>query len=370
MAIEDHRKNDIGLGDKFPIGMHVLVVEDDLTYLNILEELLKKCEYHVTTAQNGITALNLLRENKNNFDLLMTSVDLPNMDGFKLLKLVGIKTNIPVLLFSSSADPRMVITGVLHGACEYLVKPVRMGKLKFIWQHVIRKNMNRKRSNCDTIVLINSDQSEKLSEKRKNHREDDVNKNENSTTSKNKSRLVWSHDLHRKFVDDVNQLGLDKAVPRKIIALMNDEKLTTKNVASHLQKYRLSLKRINSEETKQANMVAARSRSSDTSYSKTISLSEVGDYLHILNDSREINRRNNPLMLESNPQDKSSVSRRSLFSLPSIENRNVESSTMPLPATNSKLPISSTIPVNVVESKGNLDYNVWKQVQKNFDGNA
>ena len=51
----------------------------------------------VTTAQNGITALNLLRENKNNFDLLMTSVDLPNMDGFKLLKLVGIKTNIPVL---------------------------------------------------------------------------------------------------------------------------------------------------------------------------------------------------------------------------------------------------------------------------------
>ena len=48
MAIEDHRKNDIGLGDKFPIGMRVLVVEDDLTYLNILEELLKKCEYHGT----------------------------------------------------------------------------------------------------------------------------------------------------------------------------------------------------------------------------------------------------------------------------------------------------------------------------------
>lgn len=49
----------------------------------------------VTTAQNGITALNLLRENKNNFDLLMTNVDMPNMDGFKLLELVGM--DLPVI---------------------------------------------------------------------------------------------------------------------------------------------------------------------------------------------------------------------------------------------------------------------------------
>lgn len=46
MTIEDHSKNDIDLGDQFPIGMCVLVVEDDLTCLKNLEELLKKCQYH------------------------------------------------------------------------------------------------------------------------------------------------------------------------------------------------------------------------------------------------------------------------------------------------------------------------------------
>ncbi|CAL0320079.1 unnamed protein product [Lupinus luteus] len=61
-----------------------------------------------------------------------------------------------------------------------------------------------------------------------------------------KPRLSWSEELHRKFVHAVNLLGIENAVPRKIIALMNDERLTKENVASHLQKYRLSLKIISS----------------------------------------------------------------------------------------------------------------------------
>ncbi|XP_058783392.1 two-component response regulator ORR24-like [Vicia villosa] len=379
MTIGDHRKNDIGLGDQFPIGMRVLVVEADLTCLKNLEELLKKCQYHVTTAQNGITALNLLRENKNNFDLLMTNADMPNMDGFKLLELVGM--HLPVILFSSNDDPKMVMRGVLHGACDYLVNPFRMEKLQVIWQHVIRKNMNIKRSNYDTInsdrkigvdstMVTNSDQNEKLSEKRKNHREDDVNKNQNPTTLKKKPRVVWSNDLHRKFVDVVNKIGLDNAVPKKILELMKDENLTNKNVASHLQKYRLTLKRIKSEEIQQANMVAAKRRSSNTSYSRrSTQLSEVGDYLHKLNDSKEINRHNNLMMVESNPQEKSLVvSQPSLFSIPSLENKNILSSTMELPATNSNLPlIDYTVPLNVIEPEGNLDYNYWKHVQMNSD---
>lgn len=123
-------------------------------------------------------------------------------------------------MFSSNDDPKMVMRGVLHGACDYLVNPFRMEKLQVIWQHVIRKNMNIKRSNCgkfnsdrkigvDSTMVTNSDQNEKLSEKRKDHREDDVNKNPNPTTRKKKPRVVWSNDLHRKFVDAVKQLGLE-----------------------------------------------------------------------------------------------------------------------------------------------------------------
>ncbi|KAI4982710.1 hypothetical protein ZWY2020_023202 [Hordeum vulgare] len=44
-------------------------------------------------------------------------------------------------------------------------------------------------------------------------------------------RVVWSVELHRKFVAAVNHLGIDKAVPKRILELMNVEKLTRENIA-------------------------------------------------------------------------------------------------------------------------------------------
>ncbi|KAG7538430.1 Myb domain plants protein [Arabidopsis suecica] len=55
---------------------------------------------------------------------------------------------------------------------------------------------------------------------------------------------LWTVELHQKFVNAVQQLGLDKASPEQIHALMNVEGLPVINVASHLQKYRLYLKKI------------------------------------------------------------------------------------------------------------------------------
>lgn len=57
-------------------------------------------------------------------------------------------------------------------------------------------------------------------------------------------RLVWTPQLHKRFVDVVGHLGLKNAVPKTIMQLMNVEGLTRENVASHLQKYRLYVKRM------------------------------------------------------------------------------------------------------------------------------
>ncbi|XP_010443718.1 PREDICTED: transcription factor BOA-like [Camelina sativa] len=57
-------------------------------------------------------------------------------------------------------------------------------------------------------------------------------------------RLVWTPQLHKRFVDVVDHLGIKSAVPKTIMQLMNVEGLSRENVASHLQKYRLYLKRI------------------------------------------------------------------------------------------------------------------------------
>lgn len=52
----------------------------------------------------------------------------------------------------------------------------------------------------------------------------------------NELQVDWTPELHRRFVQAVEQLGLDKAVPSRILELMGNEyRLTRHNIASHLQ---------------------------------------------------------------------------------------------------------------------------------------
>ncbi|KAL2461302.1 myb-like HTH transcriptional regulator family protein [Abeliophyllum distichum] len=60
-------------------------------------------------------------------------------------------------------------------------------------------------------------------------------------TLRNKTRIRWTQDLHKKFIDCVNRLGgAKKATPKGILKLMNCDGLTIFHVKSHLQKYRVS----------------------------------------------------------------------------------------------------------------------------------
>nr|GFB95118.1 two-component response regulator ARR12-like [Tanacetum cinerariifolium] len=65
MTVEEVRgvNNEI---DRFPIGMRVLAVDDNPTCLKLLDGLLKRCQYHVTSTTEAITALQMLRENRTN----------------------------------------------------------------------------------------------------------------------------------------------------------------------------------------------------------------------------------------------------------------------------------------------------------------
>ncbi|PKA67146.1 Two-component response regulator ARR1 [Apostasia shenzhenica] len=68
--------------------------------------------------------------------------------------------------------------------------------------------------------------------------------NEEPARTLKRPRLVWTPQLHKRFVDAVAHLGIKNAVPKTIMQLMSVDGLTRENVASHLQKYRLYLKRM------------------------------------------------------------------------------------------------------------------------------
>ncbi|OAY79240.1 Two-component response regulator ORR21 [Ananas comosus] len=253
--------------DEFPAGLRVLVVDDDETCLKILESMLRRCRYHVTTCCQATIALSLLRERKDGYDVVISDVHMPDMDGYKLLEHVGLEMDLPVIMMSADGRTDAVMRGIKHGACDYLIKPIRIEALKNIWQHVIRKKWNANKDGGHSSSLEHpdrrfmADESEYTSSVTMNggsdggwnsHRkkrdtkddEDDGELDNDDPSASKKPRVVWSVELHQQFVSAVNQLGIDKAVPKRILELMNVPGLTRENVASHLQKFRLYLRRL------------------------------------------------------------------------------------------------------------------------------
>ncbi|KAJ0470843.1 putative transcription factor MYB-HB-like family [Helianthus annuus] len=151
-------------------------------------------------------------------------------------------------------DSNSVVTkGVTHGACDYLVKPVRLEALRNIWQHVVQRRKNEWKDFEPLTSADDVDQHQKATEdadytssaneghnwkneKRRKDDEDESEERDESSSSK-KPRVVWTLKLHRQFMAAVNQLGgIDKAVPKKILELMNVVGISRENVASrHLQ---------------------------------------------------------------------------------------------------------------------------------------
>ncbi|OIT04622.1 PREDICTED: transcription activator GLK2-like [Nicotiana attenuata] len=118
--------------------------------------------------------------------------------------------------------------------------------------HVEEHNSFRK----DEVEKIPSDLNQKSEKSKPKSKENDKCK-KSSRQSKNpegkrKVKVDWTPELHRRFVQAVEQLGVDKAVPSRILELMGVEGLTRHNIASHLQKYRAHRKHLLAREAEAA----------------------------------------------------------------------------------------------------------------------
>ena len=84
-----------------PLAPHILVVDDSHTVREMERRLLVRAGYTVTTAQNGQEAWNLLR--LNDYDLLVSDVDMPQMNGIELVVKVRESprlTHMPIIILS------------------------------------------------------------------------------------------------------------------------------------------------------------------------------------------------------------------------------------------------------------------------------
>lgn len=139
IATEDDRMNNTN-SNGMPM-IHVLVVDDERICRAVTSQVLRKCGYRVTTCESGAEAIELLRRGTE-FNLLLTDVMMPDIDGPKLLQHVRHHSQfsqLPVIMMSANQHSEIVFECVRSGADDYLLKPVTVKQVKLLWQHVWRK---------------------------------------------------------------------------------------------------------------------------------------------------------------------------------------------------------------------------------------
>lgn len=108
--------------------MIILIAEDDSGTRKGLRVFLESEGHTVFDAANGQEALDLLDEHS--FDLLLSDVKMPVMDGLELLKLLREKnSDFPVLMMTAFATVEEAVKALQHGAQDYLTKPLNLNEL-------------------------------------------------------------------------------------------------------------------------------------------------------------------------------------------------------------------------------------------------
>src|ERR1051325_9783393 len=101
----------------------ILVADDEETMVTLLREALQSVEYDVVTATNGEEAMEKLR--KSPPDLVLLDVQMPKMSGYDVCKQIKsdiFLRHIPVMLLTAQAETSSKVTGLEHGADDYLTK--------------------------------------------------------------------------------------------------------------------------------------------------------------------------------------------------------------------------------------------------------
>lgn len=106
-------------------SVHVLVVDDSKTIQFLQRVVLEEAGHHVSLASNGKQALEIVRANPQSIDLVLSDIDMPQLDGFGLLSELRkshSKADLPVILISSLPKDSSKSKGLELGANECYCK--------------------------------------------------------------------------------------------------------------------------------------------------------------------------------------------------------------------------------------------------------
>ncbi len=107
----------------------VLVVDDEPKVRELLADILEDAGYEALTAASGREALDKMKSENREPDLVLLDIMMPELDGFQVLNLIRQISNVPVIMLTARREVDYVRDAIDIGADDYVSKPFRTQEL-------------------------------------------------------------------------------------------------------------------------------------------------------------------------------------------------------------------------------------------------
>ncbi len=125
----------------------LLIIDDERAIRNTLSDILAAEKYKVDTAEDGMQALELIKDNK--YDAILCDIKMPGIDGIEVLEKALLLTDAPIIMISGHGTIDTAVDAIKKGAFDYISKPPDLNRLLV----TIRNAMDKSRLITETKVL-------------------------------------------------------------------------------------------------------------------------------------------------------------------------------------------------------------------------
>ena len=122
----------------------ILIIDDDTELLKMLKKYLEIKKYEIITAENGLEGINKIKLQP---DIILLDVNMPNIDGIELCRMIRDKVTCPVLFLTARVEEQDVVNGLSSGGDDYILKPFRLKELDArITAHLKRETRRKEKT--------------------------------------------------------------------------------------------------------------------------------------------------------------------------------------------------------------------------------
>ncbi len=125
------------MADEHQSGSKILVVDDDPNVVKLVRLYLERDGHEVFTANDGVTGLELAREELPN--LIVLDLMLPRMDGMEVCRTLLAESSVPIVMLTAMVEEDDRLAGLDLGADDYLIKPFSPRELAARVRAVLRR---------------------------------------------------------------------------------------------------------------------------------------------------------------------------------------------------------------------------------------